>query len=133
MQREKASWPVPGPRVSRKEFAAELASRLDISPEKALVNLEETLSLLVDYVNSGARIEFRGAFVMGSKYRRAREAHNPTKLDEKHTVPESRCVFFKPGKDLATLPYTPTDLRKGPKAKPAAPSGPVSTGVDGIS
>ena len=62
----------------------------------------ETLDQIVDELKTGNRLEFRGAFILGTKVQRSRMAQNPKTL-EKVKIPARRVVYFRKGDRLKAI------------------------------
>ena len=91
--------------VSKEEFVKKLSSRLKAKKDQVEVIFKESLDLIVEELQAGNKIEFRGSFILGTKINKARQAQNPKTL-EKVIIPERRSVYFKKGdrlKDLAIV------------------------------
>ena len=85
--------------ITKKVFSERLAARTGLDPLVVKKVFLETLDLIVEEVQAGNKLEFRGVFVLGSKVQRAREAQNPKTL-EKVWIPERRVVYFRRGERL---------------------------------
>lgn len=94
--------------VSKEEFVKKLTTRLNESKDQVEKIFKETLDLIVDELQAGNKIEFRGAFIMGTKINAPRQAQNPKTL-EKVTIPERRSVYFKKGDRLKDLDLHPNN------------------------
>ena len=88
--------------VSKKEFVEKLCERVNEDRQIVERIFLESLDLIVDELQDGHKLEFRGAFVLGTKHNKARQAMNPKKR-EKVLIPEKRSVYFKPGDGLKKL------------------------------
>ena len=62
----------------------------------------ESLDLIVEELQEGNRIEFRGSFILGTKHQRPRMAQNPKTL-EKVEIPARRVVYFRKGDRLKAI------------------------------
>ena len=62
----------------------------------------ESLDQIVEELQEGNRIEFRGTFILGTKHQSARMAQNPKTL-EKVEIPASRVVYFRKGDRLKAI------------------------------
>ena len=62
----------------------------------------ESLDQMVEELQEGNRLEFRGAFILGTKRQRSRMAQNPKTL-EKVKIPARRVVYFRKGDRLKAI------------------------------
>lgn len=92
--------------VSKEEFVKKLTNRLNSNRDQVEKIFKETLDLIVDELRAGNKIEFRGAFILGTKVNAPRQAQNPKTL-EKVIIPERRSVYFKKGDRLKELELKP--------------------------
>jgi len=88
--------------VSKKVFIDGLNQRLGVDIRICEKVFLETLDLIVEELKEGNKLEFRGAFILGSKVQESRLAQNPKTL-EKVEIPERRVVYFKKGWRLKAL------------------------------
>ena len=88
--------------ITKKNFVDKLSERLDIEPKLVNRIFLETLDLIVEELHEGNKLEFRGAFILGTKIQETRMAQNPKTL-EKVEIPERRVVYFKKGDRLKVL------------------------------
>lgn len=89
--------------TSKQEFIGKLCSKTGVSYKQVEKIFMEMLDLIVDELKSGNKVEFRKAFILGTKIQAERVAQNPKTL-EKVTIPERRVVYFKKGDRLKDLP-----------------------------
>ena len=88
--------------ITKKNFVDKLSERLDLEPKLVNRIFLETLDLIVEELQEGNKLEFRGAFILGTKIQETRMAQNPKTL-EKVEIPERRVVYFKKGDRLKNL------------------------------
>jgi integration host factor subunit beta len=88
--------------ITKKAFVEKLGMRTGYDPKVVNQIFLETLDLIVDELKDGNKLEFRGAFILGTKIQESRMAQNPKTL-EKVEIPERRVVYFKKGDRLKHL------------------------------
>ena len=88
--------------ITKKAFVERLNQRTGLDIRICEKVFLETLDLIVEELKSGNKLEFRGAFMLGTKIQEARMAQNPKTL-EKVEIPERRMVYFKKGGRLKEL------------------------------
>lgn len=88
--------------ISKRIFIQKLAQKTGHDIEVVEEVFLDTLDLIVEELNAGNRLEFRGAFILGTKIQEERTAQNPLTLD-KVTIPARRTVYFKKGNRLKNI------------------------------
>jgi len=88
--------------TTKKDFVEKLSQRIGVDFRICEKIFLETLDLIVEELKEGNKLEFRGAFILGTKIQEARLAQNPKTL-EKVLIPERRVVYFKKGGRLKEL------------------------------
>lgn len=88
--------------ISKAKFVEKLQENTGINIHDCWTLFKATLDLIVEEVQNGNKIEFRGYFILGSKTQKPRLAQNPRTL-EKVQIPERRVVYFKKGDKLKNL------------------------------
>ena len=88
--------------TTKKDFIEKLSQRIGVDPRICEKIFLETLDLIVEELKEGNKLEFRGAFMLGTKIQEARMAQNPKTL-EKVLIPERRVVYWKKGGRLKEL------------------------------
>jgi integration host factor subunit beta len=85
--------------VTRKDLALDLARRLNLDPDDAMLHVNTFFDVMLDALSSGDRIEVRGFGAFQIMERSAHTSRNP-KTGESLEVGVRRTVKFKPGKVL---------------------------------
>ena len=85
--------------MTKKEIAAKIAAKLEITHQETLRIVKETFDAIIETLVEEGRIELRNFGVFEVKRRAARLARNP-KTGEKVKVPKKCVVVFKPGKEM---------------------------------
>jgi len=88
--------------TTKKDFVETLSQWTEVELKTCEIIFLGTLDLIVEELKSGNKLEFRGAFILGTKIQSARLAQNPKTL-EKVLIPERRVVYFKKGGRLKEL------------------------------
>ena len=85
--------------MTRNDLAVRFAEQMGMAPEEAVPYVETFMSIILDNLGKGERIEIRDFGVFQIMERRARVARNP-RTGEKVHVDAKRTVKFKTGKAL---------------------------------
>lgn len=85
--------------MTRKDLALDLARRLNLDLDEALLHVNTFFDVMLDALGSGDRIEVRGFGAFQIVERDARQSRNP-KTGERLEIRARRSVKFKPGKVL---------------------------------
>lgn len=88
--------------ISKKAFIAKLSARTEVDPKIVENIFHATLDQIVEEIQAGNKLEFRGTFILGTKIQASRQAQNPKTL-EKVMIPRRRVVYFKKGDRLKDL------------------------------
>ncbi|MBF0243751.1 MAG: HU family DNA-binding protein [Planctomycetes bacterium] len=88
--------------ITKKAFIDKLVNKTGFDPKVVSQVFLDTLDLIVDELREGNKLEFRGAFILGTKIQKGRQAQNPKTL-EKVDIPERRVIYFKKGDRLKKL------------------------------
>ncbi len=87
--------------ITKADIVDKISTNVGISKNEAKSVLEEVLTVVVDSLSSGKKIELRGFGVFNTKYRPARTARNP-KTGESIELGEKYVPMFKPSLDFTT-------------------------------
>ena len=88
--------------ITKKDFSDKLSLITGFDPALVSKVFHESLDLMVDELKAGNKLEFRGAFILGTKIQKERLGQNPKTL-EKVVIPERRSVYFKKGDRMRGL------------------------------
>jgi len=80
--------------ITKKAFVERLNQRTGVDIKICEKVFLETLDLIVEELKCGNKLEFRGAFILGTKIQESRWAQNPKPL-EKVEIPERLVAYFK--------------------------------------
>ena len=88
--------------TTKQKFIDKLSSRTQYDPKVCEDVFLTTLDLIVEELRASNKLEFRGAFILGTKIQESRFAQNPKTL-EKVLIPKRRSVYFKKGDRLKNI------------------------------
>ena len=86
--------------MTKTEFVAGIAEKLDMSKKDVARVIDEAFSLIEDTLAQGEKCVFIGFGTFETRERAAREGRNPQDPTKVIKIPARRAPVFRPGKDL---------------------------------
>ena len=92
--------------LTKRDLVMQISKDTGIIQQEVFAVLQQTLDLITEALASGRDVELRNFGVFEVRLTKARVGRNP-KTGDKVEVPAKRVPYFKPSKELKSLPKLP--------------------------